>query len=189
MEWYSRPRHHIRLIKVLHNLSKRTTLARLLVLRKQVQPNLRNPQRRLLRHVVPDQRRRNVPHPVSQRQHIVVRQRSLNDLGQCPDDLPVFSRGARGRDSCASDLRSALGVYPRCAFFSVRGCRKTYVCELRADVSVVALVDDKCACGDRRGRDVVSVEKVDELGCRFAGGGGVANVVCGGAGGGLPVLE
>lgn len=122
---------------------------------------------RLLELAVPHERRRDVPHAVPQRARVVVRQRLAQHLAQRADDLPVLPRCAGRRDGRAAELRASLGVDPGDALLGVGAAGQDDVGVLRADVAVVALVDDERVARDRRGGEVVGVEEVDELGRRL----------------------
>jgi hypothetical protein len=101
-----------------------------------------------------------------------------------PNNLPILPRSTRRRHRGAAHLRAALGVHPRRALLCVCECRETHVRELRAEVTVVALVHDERVAGDRFGVDLVRVQEVDELGLRLRGArrGHKADIVCCGTG-------
>jgi hypothetical protein len=81
-----------------------------------------------------------------------------------PDNLPVFARRARWRDSCTAHLRAALSVNPSRRLLGVRRAGKNNIGKRGTEITVVTLVDDKCILRNRLGVDVVCVEEVDKLG-------------------------
>ena len=102
-----------------------------------------------------------------------------------PDDLPVHSSSTRRRHSSASNLCSALRVHPRCTLLGIRCSGEAYIRELRANISMVALVDDKCARRDRFRGDIIGVEEIDKFGFLLRRSCRVSDIVCSSAGGGL----
>lgn len=75
-------------------------------------------------------------------------------------------------------------------FLGVGGARKDDVCELRALVAVMALVDDESVFGEVRGGDLVCAEEPDDFrDCFRYGGGGDCEAYFVGAGAGGGALE
>ena len=118
----------------------------------------------VFRDVVPHERGRDLPHPVANSEDIIVRQRRADHLAQCTNDLPIFAAGAGRWDCRTTELGTALGVDPCRTLLGVRSAWKADVCELGAEVAVVALVDDERVLGDACRVDLICVEKVNELG-------------------------
>lgn len=93
----------------------------------------------------------------------------MQDDSHLPDDLPVFPRSTRGRNCCAAELRPSFSIDPSAPLFGVRNTRQAHVSKLRAEVSVMALIHDERVLWDRRGVDVIRIQKINKLGLRASG--------------------
>jgi hypothetical protein len=78
-----------------------------------------------------------------------ISRRGDGSCGDLPDDLPVFSSGARRGDGRSAHLTSPLGVDPCRRLFGVRRARQTDIGKLGAEITVVTLVDHERVLGDR----------------------------------------
>ena len=98
---------------------------------------------------------------VSQR---LVREGKAEDLGEGPDDLPVFTGIAWRGNHRPGELDTTLGVHVGSGLLGVGGAREDNVGKMGTHVTVMALVDDKGALGDVLGADIISAEEVEDRG-------------------------